>query len=81
MIVYKIDETQDRNGNPKAVDPEWLKTAYILSKVVPGHSAVLPMFGSMNSLITSKVEEVAIWDNHVKVTTRNTVYYFKPVEV
>lgn len=81
MLKYKIEDVLDREGNKKTIPFSWQRGEYVLSKVVLGHSAVLPMLNDQpNSLITSKVEAVDIWDNHVKITTKNTVYYFKPME-
>lgn len=79
-LVYQIDGVLDRDGNKKEIPSEWLSQRYSLDIVVEGRSAFLGWVGgSGKGLQTSTVKQVFIHENTVVITTRNTVYYMKPI--
>lgn len=79
-LIYKIDSTNDREGNIKEIPTEWKEQEYFIHSAGVGRSAILLWSdGTDRHLRTSKVEEILILGNSIKLTTMNTVYYLKPV--
>jgi len=79
-LVYQIESTNDRLGNKKEIPNEWKLQQYIIYSLSVGHSAMLPYAdNSGRGLRTSTVEDISMFNNKIKITTRNTVYYLKPI--
>ena len=79
-LVYKIDSTNDREGNLKSIPTSWSEPEYFIYVAHVGRSAILIDNDDENMTIrTSTIEDITIWENGIKLTTRNTVYYLKPV--
>jgi hypothetical protein len=78
MLVYKIDDVTHKDYSKKEIPQDWLEAEYCLSRVKIGHSATLPMLNDENGnyLTTSRVEDVSIIDNVVRIDTKNTIYWF-----
>lgn len=78
-LVYNIDSVSDKNGGKKSIPSDWYRDYFIFVATV-GRSAILVDENDTNmTLTTSTVQEISLWENGVKITTRNTVYYLKPV--
>jgi hypothetical protein len=83
-LIYKIDSTSNREGGKKEIPAEWKEQEYFIHRAFVGSSARLVFVDELNEhdamgLSTSTLEEISIWENGIKLTTKNTVYYLKPV--
>lgn len=77
-IIYQIDSCCDREDREKEIPADIKFGRYFLHFVLTGRSAILVNINNNKTLTTSAVEQVFIWENGIKLTTKNTIYYLKP---
>jgi len=81
-LVYKIDSYRDRQGKEKTLPKEGLSRRWFIKSIKIGHPAILIDVDDDMELITSKVEDVSVFENLIFVITKNSIYTLKPyVEV
>lgn len=79
-LRYQIEEVYDKNDNKKVLDPAIKLQQYFVHFAIQGKSARL-VSENGKTLKTTEVEEIFIWENGIKLTTENTIYYLKPYMV
>lgn len=78
-VRYKIEESYDRQGNDKAIPTDWINREYFIHHLAIGSGAILMMEENTHRhLHTSTVEDITVWENTIRITTRNTVYVLVP---
>lgn len=79
QIVYKIDSMNDREGGLLEVPLDRRLKRYHIFSILEGRSAILVNADNdEETLKTSKVERVFIFNNSVNIVTANTEYWLKP---
>lgn len=76
--LYKITSAYDRNNNKKNIY-SWGESTYFIRHISIGSSAYLIQMDSDKALITSRVEDLSIYENTIKITTANSIYYLEPI--
>ena len=75
--TYKIDGVYDRDGNQK--DNKYRINRWFIKAIGVGTNAYLIDIDDLAlSFVTSKVEDIKVLDNHIKITTKNSEYWLKP---
>lgn len=80
QIEYKIESVNGKDGSKK-VNTYGDKNLFIKFLVV-GQGAILVDLKSKerkNTIYTSTVEKIMIFENNIEITTLNSVYYLEPV--
>ncbi|AZU98890.1 hypothetical protein pW2_52 [Bacillus phage pW2] len=80
QIVWKITSISDKNEH--LIDTETtrdrMRPRYLLYSAVAGRSAMLiNLDDRKQSLQTSRIEELIIFGDRIKITTLNSVYWLK----
>lgn len=84
-IFYKIESAKEVNGElfgGKDVDMSEARKnrEYFLYSVSIGRSAFLVHADNNDKCLrTSTVQDVKVWEQGLIITTKNTVYYLKPI--
>lgn len=76
-LRYQIDGCYDREGKAKDLPSDIRLGQYFIYFMMIGRGAKLINENNV-TWHTSKVEEIFFWENGIKITTLNTVYYLKP---
>jgi len=81
-LIYRIDSYRDRQGKEKTLPKEGLSRRWFIEGIKIGHPAILVDVDDSMELITSKVEDVSVFENLIFIITKNSIYTLKPyVEV
>lgn len=82
-LRYQIDMLYNKDGSPhtdKEFQKKFLPHIYFIKALREGYSMRLIAENDM-ALQTSKVENVTIWENGIRVETKNTIYCLNPYMV
>lgn len=79
QLIYRIESMYDREGN-KIVNERRQARRYFVASMLVGSSAVLGNVDDPQMVIsTSTVEDIFIQNNTIKLVTKNTEYWLKPL--
>ena len=74
--VYKIDKIYEEDEKTEKENPHRLKR-FVFHSALVGGRAVLHDVDNDGSLVTSTVIQIQVMTENIKVTTANSVYWFK----
>lgn len=82
-LIYRIINVYDKNGNKKELPHNEQSKRWMIEGAYVGNIAILIEVDSpYRTFFTSKVEDISIYENTIRITTKNYVYWLKPyVEV
>lgn len=82
-LRYQIDELYNIDGTLNTdleFRKKFLPHIYFIYFLKEGRNATLIAENDM-MMKTSKVKDISIWENGIKVTTQNTIYHLNPYMV
>lgn len=77
-LRYQIDGCYDKEGKAKSLPADVRLGQYFIYFMMIGRGAKLINENNNTTWHTSEVQEIFFWENGIKITTLNTVYYLKP---
>lgn len=78
MFRYKITDIYKRETKTHVINERISEDYYYIKHLAHGSGAIL--YGeSGRRMETSKVESIHIWENSIRIETKNTIYTLKPV--
>jgi len=80
QLIWKIESISDKNEKilEDEVSKERMKPRYWLHSAMEGRSAYLVNIDKQNEVLqTSTIEQLFVFGDAVKITTRNSVYWLK----
>ena len=79
MIIAKLMYVTELKQNYVTVARNKIGYDFMLTKVIPGESAIFEQINSNDSLTTSIVKEIGISEDKIIVVTENSKYRFKVI--
>lgn len=77
-LIYEFQSVTDKNGKDILTKELHANPVHLMSVVI-GKKAILQYVDKQNDgIVTSKVEEMQIHLDHIRITTENTTYWLEP---